>query len=236
MSAPYLDVAGLEVHYGKLKVLHGIDLHVRKGEIVLLIGHNGAGKSTTPKAVFGLIRPSAGRVTWRDVDITGRASDSNVADGMGFVPQGRGVFGGLSVIENLRMGAYMVRDAVEVARRLEQVFALFPVLAERRAQRAGSLSGGQQRMLSLGLALMSKPELLFIDEPSIGLSPALVEQVMAQIRQINRELGTTIMLIEQNVRPALGIASRVYVLKVGKVVFETTPDVILARDSFWDLY
>lgn len=236
MSTSYLDIAGLEVHYGKLKVLHGVDLQVRKGEVVLLIGHNGAGKSTTPKAVFGLIRPSAGRVTWRDTDITGRASERNVADGMGFVPQGRGVFGGLSVIENLRMGAYMVRDREETARRLSQIFALFPVLAERRAQRAGSLSGGQQRMLSIGLALMSKPELLFIDEPSIGLSPALVEQVMEQIRQINRELGTTIVLIEQNVRPALGIANRVYVLKVGKVVFETTPDVILARDSFWDLY
>ncbi len=235
-STSYLDIAGLEVHYGKLKVLHGVDLQVRKGEIVLLIGHNGAGKSTTPKAVFGLIRPSAGRVTWRDTDITGRASERNVADGMGFVPQGRGVFGGLSVIENLRMGAYMVRDREETARRLSQIFALFPVLAERRAQRAGSLSGGQQRMLSIGLALMSKPELLFIDEPSIGLSPALVEQVMEQIRQINRSLGTTIVLIEQNVRPALGIANRVYVLKVGKVVFETTPDVILARDSFWDLY
>jgi branched-chain amino acid transport system ATP-binding protein len=236
MSAPYLEVAGLEVHYGKLKVLHGVDLHVGKGEIVLMIGHNGAGKSTTPKAVFGLVRPSAGRITWRGADITGRAAERNVADGMGFVPQGRGVFGGLSVIENLRMGAYMVRDGAETGRRMEQVFALFPVLAERRAQRAGSLSGGQQRMLSIGLALMSKPQLLFIDEPSIGLSPALVDQVMARIRDINRGLGTTIVLIEQNVRPALGIANRVYVLKVGKVVFETTPDVILARESFWDLY
>ncbi len=236
MSTPYLQIAGLEVHYGKLKVLHGVDLEVRKGEIILMIGHNGAGKSTTPKAVFGLIRPSAGRVVWRDVDITGRGSERNAADGMGFVPQGRGVFGGLSVIENLRMGAYMVHDRAETSRRLLQVFELFPVLAERQTQRAGSMSGGQQRMLSIGLALMSKPELLFIDEPSIGLSPALVDQVMAQIRLINRELGTTIVLIEQNVRPALAIASRVYVLKVGKVVFETTPDVILARDSFWDLY
>jgi branched-chain amino acid transport system ATP-binding protein len=236
MSAPYLQIAGLEAHYGKLKVLHGVDLEVRKGEIILIIGHNGAGKSTTPKTVFGLIPPSAGSVVWRDVDITGRRSERNVADGMGFVPQGRGVFGGLSVLENLRMGAYMVRDRAEIARRLVQVFELFPVLAERQTQRAGSMSGGQQRMLSIGLALMAKPELLFIDEPSIGLSPALVDQVMAQIRSINRELGTTIVLIEQNVRPALAIATRVYVLKVGKVVFETTPEVILARDSFWDLY
>lgn len=235
-DAAYLDISGLEAHYGKLKVLHGVDMSVPRGEITLIIGHNGAGKSTTPKAVFGLVKPSAGTVRWRGEDITGRSTEKNVAAGMGFVPQGRGVFSGLSVIENLRMGAYTLRDPAEEERRLAGVFELFPILAERRSQRAGSMSGGQQRMLSLGLALMTGPELLFIDEPSIGLSPLLVQQVMAQIQAINRARGTTIVLIEQNVRPALGIAHQVYVLKVGKVVLRTTADVILARDSFWDLY
>jgi branched-chain amino acid transport system ATP-binding protein len=203
---------------------------------VLIIGHNGAGKSTTPKAIFGLIRPSGGKIVWRGKDITGRDASRNVADGMGFVPQGRGVFGGLTVADNLRMGAYARGNRAEEDAGLEQVYALFPVLAARRQQRAGAMSGGQQRLLSIGIALMGRPELLFIDEPSIGLSPAMVQVVMEQIARINRDLGTTIVLIEQNVRPGLAIADRVYVLKVGRVVLETTPAAILERGSFWDLY
>jgi branched-chain amino acid transport system ATP-binding protein len=232
----YLSIHELTADYGKLRVLHGVDMTVGKGEVVLLIGHNGAGKSTTPKAVFGLIRPSGGRVTWRGRDITGHSAARNVADGMGFVPQGRGVFGGLTVADNLRMGAYVLGDRTEEDARLQQVYGLFPALAERRSQRAGAMSGGQQRLLSIGIALMARPELLFIDEPSIGLSPSMVQVVMEQIANINRNLGTTIVLIEQNVRPALAIAGRVYVLKVGRVVLETTPAAILERGSFWDLY
>jgi branched-chain amino acid transport system ATP-binding protein len=233
---PYLSVHNLTASYGKMRVLLGVDMTVAKGETVLIIGHNGAGKSTTPKAIFGLIRPSGGKIVWRGKDITGRDASRNVADGMGFVPQGRGVFGGLSVADNLRMGAYARGNRAEEDAGLEQVYALFPVLAARRQQRAGAMSGGQQRLLSIGIALMGRPELLFIDEPSIGLSPAMVQVVMEQIARINRDLGTTIVLIEQNVRPGLAIADRVYVLKVGRVVLETTPAAILERGSFWDLY
>jgi branched-chain amino acid transport system ATP-binding protein len=234
--AAYLSVEGLLANYGKMPVLRGVDMTVAQGEIVLLIGHNGAGKSTTPKAIFGLVRPASGRITWRGEDITGRSSARNVAAGMGFMPQGLGVFAGLSVADNLRMGSYALADGAEEAQRLKVVFSLFPMLAERRAERAGALSGGQQRTLSLGIALMGRPELLFIDEPSIGLSPAMVQQVMEQIVRINRDLGTTIMLIEQNVRPALAISHRVYVLKLGRVVLEMTPAEIAARGGFWDLY
>ena len=233
---PYLSVQGLLADYGKLRVLHGVDLQAAKGEIVLIIGHNGAGKSTTPKAIFGLLPPASGQVVWRGQDITGRTPARNVADGMGFVPQGRGIFAGLSVLDNLRMGAHVLRDLQEERTRQDLVFSLFPILAERRKQTAGAMSGGQQRLLSIGMALMGQPELLFIDEPSIGLSPMMVSQVLDHIARINRELGTTVVLIEQNVRPALAIADRVYVLKVGRVVLETTPDAILARGGFWDLY
>lgn len=232
----YLSVRDLTADYGKLRVLHGVDMDIAKGEIALIIGHNGAGKSTTPKAIFGLLRPSGGKILWRGEDITGRDAARNVAAGMGFVPQGRGVFGGLTVADNLRMGAYTTASRSDENARLDQVFTLFPALAERRAQRAGAMSGGQQRLLSIGIALMGRPELLFIDEPSIGLSPAMVQVVMEQIARINRELGATIVLIEQNVRPGLAIADRVYVLKLGRVVLQTTPAAILERGSFWDLY
>ncbi len=233
---PYLTVQGLQAGYGKLQVLHGVDLDVMQGEVVLVIGHNGAGKSTMPKVVFGLLPSWGGAMSWRDEPITGRTPARNVAAGMGFVQQGRGVFQGLSVLDNLRMGAWVVHDKAEAGMRLDRVLTLFPALRDKRSQRAGALSGGQQRLLSIGIALMAQPELLFIDEPSIGLSPAMVQQVMEHIASINRTLGMTIVLIEQNVRPALAIADRVYVLKLGRVVLETTPAAILERGGFWDLY
>ncbi len=233
---PFLHIQGLQASYGKLAVLHGVDLAVPAGEIALVIGHNGAGKSTVPKVVFGLLRPTGGTVHWRGEAITGRAPDRNVAAGMGMVPQGRGVFAGLDVADNLRMGAHVVRDTALARARLDRVFALFPTLAARRGETAGALSGGQQRLLSIGIALMAEPALLFIDEPSIGLSPAMVQQVMEHIAAIKRQLGTTVVLIEQNVRPALAIADRVFVLKAGRVVLDTLPSAILDRGGFWDLY
>ena len=222
MSA-LLDVSGLVAGYGKKTVVAGVDLAVHRGEIVTVLGHNGAGKTTLLRAIFGLIAARTGCVTFDGRDITGRPPSANIADGVALVPQGHGIFRSLSVRQNLELGGYVVTDRAVMAERLERVLGLFPILRERSGQIGGTMSGGQQQMLAIGMALMSGPRLLILDEPSIGLAPLLVERVMDSIREINRSTDTTILLVEQNLKHGLAVASRAVVLNRGRKVFDGQP-------------
>ena len=215
-----LDADGLEAGYANRAVLRDFDLHLGKGEILLILGHNGAGKTTLLRAIFGLLRPSRGTIRYASTDITGEPPRRNVERGIAFVPQGHGIFPRLSVRENLELGAFTVADRTQLPVRLAGIHELFPVLAERGRQAAGLLSGGQQQMLAIGVALMHAPRLLILDEPSIGLAPNLVGSLMESIRRINRDLGTTVLLVEQNVDSSLPIADRAMVIKTGRPVFE----------------
>ncbi|MCS7255677.1 MAG: ABC transporter ATP-binding protein [Thermomicrobium sp.] len=212
-----LELQRVHVHYGPIQALKGISLTVESGEIVTLLGANGAGKTSTLRAISGLVRPSAGRILLADVDITHRRPHEIVELGVGHVPEGRRIFPRLSVEENLRLGAFTVRDRAEIARRQDYVFSLFPRLAERRKQAGGTLSGGEQQMLAIGRALMMQPRILLLDEPSMGLAPVLVESIFEVIQRLNRD-GTTILLVEQNARMALEVAHRGYVLETGQIV------------------
>lgn len=218
-----LAVTDLVAGYGKKTVVRGVDLAVQANEIVVVLGHNGAGKTTLLRTVFGLIRPQSGRVVFDGRDITSRSPSANIADGLALVPQGHGIFRTLTVRQNLELGGFVVTDRRLLAERVEQAFALFPILQERQQQIGGTLSGGQQQMLAIGMALMSGPRLLILDEPSIGLAPLLVERVMASIREINRTLGTTILLVEQNLKHGLAIAARAVVLNRGSKVYDGDP-------------
>jgi branched-chain amino acid transport system ATP-binding protein len=211
-----LALEGLQVSYGGIRAVKGIDLHVDAGELVCLIGANGAGKTTTLKAITGLVTPAAGRVLYAGEDITGRRSFEIARRGLALVPEGRGVFPQLTIEENLRMGAYARDDKPAVAQDMERTFALFPRLKERRAQTAGTLSGGEQQMLAIGRALMSRPKLLLLDEPSMGLAPLMVERIFEVIRAVSAE-GVTLLLVEQNARLALEASHRGYVLEGGTV-------------------
>ncbi len=211
-----LEVRDLHVSYGEIPALKGVSLSVAAGEIVALLGSNGAGKTTTLKTLSGLLVPRAGEIVLDDRPIGGLPAHLIVRRGIAHVPEGRRVFNRLTVRENLEMGAYTRSDA-GVAPDLERVFALFPRLRERRAQVAGTLSGGEQQMLSIGRALMANPRLLLLDEPSMGLAPVLVEQIFETVQDINRQ-GTTILLVEQNVALALDVAQRAYVLETGSIV------------------
>jgi branched-chain amino acid transport system ATP-binding protein len=223
-----LELQRVHVHYGPIQALKGITLTVEPGEIVTLLGANGAGKTSTLRAISGLVRPSAGRILLAGTDITHRKPHEIVALGVGHVPEGRRIFPRLSVEENLRLGAFSVRDRAEIARRQEYVFTLFPRLQERRKQAGGTLSGGEQQMLAIGRALMMQPRILLLDEPSMGLAPVLVESIFEVIQRLNRD-GTTILLVEQNARMALEVAHRGYVLETGQIVLSgSAPD--LARD------
>ena len=208
-----------EVHasYGNIHALKGISLHVNEGEIVTLIGSNGAGKSTTLRTICGLMRARAGRILFRDQDLQSLPTHELVGLGVAMVPEGRRVFARLSVMENLEMGAWHRSDRQEISADIEYVFTLFPRLGERSSQLAGTMSGGEQQMLATARALMSRPSLLLMDEPSMGLAPVLVETIFATIERINSE-GTTILLVEQNATMALGVASRGYVLQSGSIV------------------
>lgn len=221
---PLLVVEGLEVAYGPVVALRGIDLEVRGGEVVTLIGANGAGKTTTLRALSGLVRPRRGRILWRGQDLTRLPPHRIVAAGIAHVPEGRRIFANLTVEENLRLATYGSRLAPygspgrrAVAARLEEVYALFPRLAERRRQPGGTLSGGEQQMLALGRALMTRPALLLLDEPSMGLAPRLVEEITFTLAGLPRA-GTALLLVEQNAALALELASRAYVLEAGRVV------------------
>ncbi|MFZ5590375.1 MAG: ABC transporter ATP-binding protein [Bacillota bacterium] len=212
-----LTISDLHVNYGAIRALKGINCEVAEGEIVALIGANGAGKSTTLRTISGLMRPQQGTITWQGRPINRCQPHQIVAMGISQVPEGRRVFARMSVLENLEMGAYSRRSSSEVRADIRKVFARFPRLEERQHQLAGTLSGGEQQMLAIGRALMSRPRLLLLDEPSMGLAPMLVREIFNIIQEINRE-GTTILLVEQNARMALSIANRAYVLETGEVV------------------
>ena len=212
-----LEIDGLEVAYGRTVALHGVSIAVGEGQVVCLIGANGAGKTTAMRAISGLVRPRAGRVRFAGADITGQAAHRIAAAGLRQVPEGRQCFAELTVAENLALGAYLVPSRGEVARRQDGVLARFPRLRERLHQLAGSMSGGEQQMLAIGRALMGAPRLLLLDEPSMGLAPLFVEEIFAIIAALKAE-GTTILLVEQNASAALDVADQAYVLETGRIV------------------
>ncbi|MFP4169096.1 MAG: ABC transporter ATP-binding protein [Desulfonatronovibrionaceae bacterium] len=214
-----LKVEGLHVHYGNVEALHGIDLQVDKGEIVTILGANGAGKSTTLMTVSGLLTPSGGSIYFQDQELNRIQAHRIVEMGITQVPEGRRVFGTLTVQENLDLGAFILKDRQVVSKNQEWIFSLFPRLKERRKQLAGTLSGGEQQMLAIARALMASPDLLLLDEPSLGLAPILVKSIFETIREINAS-GVTILLVEQNARAALKLANRAYVMEVGRIVLE----------------
>ena len=215
-----LEIKNLAVSYGAINALHGISLRVEPGRIVTLIGSNGAGKTTTLKTVSGLLKPRAGEILFAGQNIAGRPAHEIVKRGLSHVPEGRMVFANLTVHENLMMGAYLQHDHAVVRRELDLVFATFPRLREREKQIAGTLSGGEQQMLAIGRALMSKPKFLMLDEPSLGIAPLLVKTIFEKIVEINRTQGITILLVEQNANLALEISHYGYVLETGKIILQ----------------
>lgn len=217
--APLLELDNLNVHYGAIWALKGINLTVGEGEIVSLIGANGAGKSTTLRAISGIIKASSGGIFFQGEDITKVPAHDIVKKGIAQVPEGRRVFANLSVLENLELGAYIRKDAKGIKQDLEDVLERFPRLKERIGQVAGTLSGGEQQMLAIGRALMTRPKLMLLDEPSMGLAPLLVKEIFSIISEINQE-GTTILLVEQNARMALQVAHRAYVLETGRIALD----------------
>ena len=212
-----LEVRGLQVGYGGIQAVKGIDLSIAQGELVTLIGANGAGKTTTLKALAGLLRPAAGRILYNGIDITARPAFELVRLGLALVPEGRGVFGRLTVEENLAMGAYSRHDRAGISADLDQVYRMLPRLAERRHQPGGTLSGGEQQMLAIGRALMGRPRMLLLDEPSMGLAPLVVQKIYETIRTITAE-GVTLLLVEQNAKLALETCHRGYVMESGLIV------------------
>ena len=229
-----LEVRGLEVHYGGIAAVKGIDLEVSDGELVCLIGANGAGKTTTLKAIAAIVAPSRGEIRLRGESTAGLASFELVRRGLALVPEGRGVFGRLTVRENLEMGAYHRGDG-EVGEDLKKVFALMPRLHERRGQTGGTLSGGEQQMLAIGRALMSRPKLLLLDEPSMGLAPLMVQKVFETIQAVARE-GVTILLVEQNAKLALALAGRAYVMESGRITLAGEAGALLADRRVREAY
>ena len=229
-----LDVQGLAVAYGGIEAVRGIDLYVRPGELVTLIGANGAGKTTTLKALSGLLKPRAGRVWYDGRDITGLPAHALVHLGLALVPEGRGVFARLTIEENLAMGAYIRRDKA-LANDFERAYTLFPRLAERRSQLAGTLSGGEQQMLAIARALMSRPKLLLLDEPSMGLAPIMVQKIFETIRTIAAE-GVTLLLVEQNAKLALEACSRGYVMETGAIALEDEARALLVNPQVRKAY
>jgi branched-chain amino acid transport system ATP-binding protein len=220
-----LELTDVHVRYGNIRALQGVSLRVETGELVALIGSNGAGKSTTLRTISGLLRPSQGTVTFEDADITAAATDRIVGFGISHCPEGRRIFGSLTVAENLRLGAVSRSDAGAIAADLETVFELFPLLKERVGQAGGTLSGGEQQMLAIGRALMSRPRLLLLDEPSLGLAPLMVERIFGTIAELKRQ-GRTILLVEQNVHQALDIADRAYVMETGRITLDGPAEVL----------
>jgi branched-chain amino acid transport system ATP-binding protein len=212
-----LEIDNITLQYGRIQALHGISIEVNEGEIVALVGANGAGKSTTMRAISGLRPVHSGSIRFDGQDITKMRADRRVALGICQAPEGRGIFPGMTVLENLEMGAFIRRDTAAIAQDLQRVYTLFPRLAERRKQSGGTLSGGEQQMLAVGRALMSRPKLLLLDEPSMGLAPILIQQIFSIITEINQQ-GTTILLVEQNAQQALSRAHRAYVLETGRIV------------------
>ncbi|XOQ51881.1 MAG: ABC transporter ATP-binding protein [Succiniclasticum sp.] len=230
-----LTVDNIDVFYGAIHAIKGISLSVKQGDITTLIGSNGAGKSTTLHTISGLLKPKNGRIIFEDEDITGRAPHKIVGMGLVQVPEGRHVFANMTVSENLEMGAYLRKDKDGIRKDLSEVFVRFPRLLERKDQIAGTLSGGEQQMLAMGRALMSRPRLLLLDEPSMGLAPLLVQEIFNIIKEIN-ESGTTILLVEQNAKMALSIADKAYVLETGRISLEGTGKELLNSEAVQKAY
>jgi branched-chain amino acid transport system ATP-binding protein len=230
-----LEIDDITLLYGRIQALHGISLQVERGEIVALIGANGAGKSTTMRAVSGLRPIASGSIRFDGHDITRLRADLRVVRGISQAPEGRGIFPGMTVVENLEMGAYTRRDGSAIRADLDRVFGLFPRLKERSRQAGGTLSGGEQQMLAVGRALMSRPKLMLLDEPSMGLAPMLIQQIFEIITEINQQ-GTTILLVEQNAQQALSRAHRAYVLETGRIVKSGTGAELLHDPAVKDAY
>jgi branched-chain amino acid transport system ATP-binding protein len=235
VSEAILEVSDLRVHYGGIEALRGVSLQVPAGEVVALIGANGAGKTTTLRAISKMLRPSGGTIRFRGEDVTRLPSHALVSRGMAHAPEGRGIFLNLTVGENLGLGAYLRRDRAEIARDEERAFSLFPILAERRAQVAGTLSGGEQQMLAVARALMSRPRLMLLDEPSLGLAPQVVERIFGVLREVN-ESGVALLLVEQNAHKALQLAHRALVLETGTVAMRGTGRELLASPEVRKAY
>ncbi len=234
-TMPLLKVEGLQVAYGGIQAVKGIDLEINRGELVALIGANGAGKTTTLKTLCGLLRPAAGKITYSSEDISQIPAHGFAERGLVLVPEGRGVFSRMSVHENLQMGAYCRNDKDAIAADIERVYGLFPRLKERHKQLAGTLSGGEQQMVAIGRAMMTRPRLLLLDEPSMGLAPLIVQKIFEIIRQIASE-GVTILLVEQNARLALKTAQRGYVMESGCIAFADSADALLANPKVQHAY
>ena len=230
-----LEVKDLEVYYGMIQAIKGISFEVNQGEVIALIGANGAGKTTTLHTITGLLSPKKGSVLFEGQEITKVPAHKIVSMGMAHVPEGRRVFSQLSVYENLKLGAYTRKDKSNIDKELQSIYERFPRLAERKNQLAGTLSGGEQQMLAMGRALMSKPSIVLMDEPSMGLSPILVNEIFDIIESISKS-GTTVLLVEQNAKKALSIADRAYVLETGKVVLEGDAKDLLENDSIKKAY
>ena len=235
-GTPILEVQNLQAGYGPLTAVFDADLQLRRGEVVALMGHNGAGKTTTVKSIFGLVKARSGRVRYAGEDVTGHGPRQNVSRGMSFTPAEAFVFGDLSVQDNLRLGALSNASGEQREARMTQVLDLFPILGERAKQRAGTFSGGQQRMLSVGIALMSDPRLMLLDEPSLGLSPAVVEQILATLRDLATNEQMTVLLVEQNMKYALEVADRMVIMHSGRTTLDATAAEMRARESWWDLF
>ena len=230
-----LKIENLSVSYGGIQALRGISLEVPDGKIVTLIGANGAGKSTTLRTVTGLVKASSGSIQWNGEELLGKSIDKIVGSGIAMSPEGRRVFADMSVVENLRIGAYLRKDKAGVEEDIQWVYGLFPRLEERSWQLAGTLSGGEQQMLAVGRALMSRPKLMMLDEPSLGLAPLVVQDIFSIIREINRQ-GVTVLLIEQNANMALKIADLAYVLETGNITMSGTGAELLADERVREAY
>lgn len=231
-----LDIENIHVAYGPVEVLHGISMRVEPGSIVGVLGANGSGKTTLFKSVAGLVRVTQGSVRLSGHDLTNLSTQSIVKEGVTLVPQGRMLFPEMTVYENLEMGAYLLRDRTEFSRRLEKVQQMFPILKERSGQMVALMSGGEQQMLAIGRALMGQPDLILLDEPSIGLAPRIFDQILSTVVEINRERKTTIVIAEQNVRKILKIVDFAYVLEAGKVAISGTPDSLSSDQSIRRAY
>jgi branched-chain amino acid transport system ATP-binding protein len=230
-----LNVNGIDVFYGNIHALKGVSLEINEGEIVTLIGANGAGKSTLLKTLSGLLKPKSGSIEYLGNSISGKAPQSIVKVGISHVPEGRRVFANMSVEENLELGAYLRKDKAGIRNDIQSVYELFPRLEERRKQLSGTLSGGEQQMLAMGRAIMAKPKLLLLDEPSMGLAPLMVKTIFQIIEKINQD-GTTILLVEQNANMALSVADRAYVIETGKVVISGTAAELQASEEIKKAY
>lgn len=230
-----LKIQDLHVNYGGINALRGVSMEVGDGEIVTLIGANGAGKSTTLRTITGLVKAASGSILWNEEELIGKSIDAIFQSGIAMVPEGRRVFSDLTVLENLRIGAYLRKDKEEIEKDIKWVYSLFPRLEERHWQLAGTLSGGEQQMLAVGRALMSRPKLMMMDEPSLGLAPLVVQDIFRIIKEINKQ-GVTILLIEQNANMALRIADRGYVLETGQITMTGTGEELLRDDSVQAAY